>query len=310
MHWSDWVMVNTGFLSHQIGWMYWPLIVMWRWYWSKNLKWNENMFIMSRDEMMLYWVRLKCLLKSWLNRKCWFTHSSCLHVENYSSLCCSYSPTVFGTSWCPLIRRPLIHSGVTLRNENPLVYSCFVVWWIQAQGKLGVYCKTGKIYSSICFTGLLTSLPPFSESLCHVCGIFLNLLLFCFWLFFSCLRVSNVSVFVFLPACVLLTCSHRDRASESRPDTCHTSPLSRRLGTRTFPPRHTADSPSLKGTADGSRRKKAEQETVKGLQREGGQKEREEDYFKKIEYFGSPEASLVNYMKWVNISLIICPWWG
>lgn len=194
MHWSDWVMVNTGFLSHQIGWMHWPLIVMWRWYWSKNIKYvHYEQRRNCRDEMMLYWVRLKCLLKSWWNQKCWFTHSSRLHVENYSSLCCSYSPTVFGTSWCPLIRRPLIHSGVTLRNENPLVYRCFVVWWIQAQGKLGVYCKTGKIYSSICFTGLLTSLPAFSESICHAFALFLNLVTSaCLCFFFASVRVAHL----------------------------------------------------------------------------------------------------------------------
>ena len=69
------------------------------------------------------------------------------------------------------------------------------------------------------------------------------------FLLFCVFSVNTSSVFIWW--CRLLTCSHRGQASENQPDTCHTSPLSRRLDTYTFLLHHTVDSLTLRGTADG-----------------------------------------------------------
>lgn len=51
--------------------------------------------------------------------------------------------------------------------------------------------------------------------------------------------------FFFFPIASSLTCSPRARESEIQPDMRHTCPPSRHFGTHIFPPRCTADSPSL-----------------------------------------------------------------
>jgi len=81
-----------------------------------------------------------------------------------------------------------------------------------------------------------------------------------------------------------LTCSRRGRASGSRADTRRTSPPSRRRDTGTSRLRRTADSLNLEGGGGIKEERHGGKDDKKG---------------------GNEEWSEVNYMKWINVSLIM-----